>query len=166
MLTVIQLNDGRFMMAYEMVDADNPNSGNPCYYKFSTDGIDWGDVNDPGIKVKTDKGWVPGSSPYLCYVPNYGDKGLILMTATFQTPGQNKGNIVYVNDNLGDKNSWRAWYLPQSYTNPNGGYSRAMFTAMDGETVYFVNNIPDPMSTEDFKQMIFVQYRFNEKLFK
>ena len=162
MATIVQLNDGRFMMTYEMCDAEDPGCGNPITYRFSDDGISWGDPKDPGIKVVTDTGAVPGSAPYLAYLPNVGDNGLLLMTAVFQTPSQKKGNIVYYNDNMGAEDSWKTWYLPQNYRIPDGGYSRAIFTAMDVQTAYFVNNIPDANSEEGYYKMIFVRYRFDE----
>lgn len=90
MATIVQLNDGRFMMTYEMCDAEDPGCGNPITYRFSDDGISWGDPKDPGIKVVTDTGAVPGSAPYLAYLPNVGDNGLLLMTAVFQTPSQKR----------------------------------------------------------------------------
>ncbi|MBE5786978.1 MAG: exo-alpha-sialidase [Clostridiales bacterium] len=164
MSTVIQLNDGRFMMTYEMCDEDNSGCGNPVYYIFSDDGIDWGDPADPGTKVVLSNKAVPGSCPYLCYLPNYGEKGLILMTSGFQTPSVSRGNIVYVNDNLGDANSWKTWYQPINYKNPNGGYSRAIFAAQDGKTAYFVNNIPDENSEDGYYKMIFLRYLFEGKL--
>jgi len=43
-----------------------------------------------------------------------------------------------------------------------GGYSHAIFPAADGQTAYFVNNIPDSASTEGYAKMIFVRYRFDE----
>ena len=166
MATIVQLNDGRFMMTYEMCDTDDPGCGNPITYRFSEDGIWWGDPEDPGTKVVTDTGAVPGSAPYLAYLPNVGENGLLLMTAVFQTPGQNKGNIVYYNDNLGAEDSWKTWYLPKNYRNPDGGYSRAIFTAMDGQTAYFVNNVPDDQSEEGYYKMIFVRYLFDENTCK
>ena len=165
MATIVQLNDGRYMMTYEMCDSDDPGCGNPITYRFSDDGIYWGDPVEPGTKVVTNTGAVPGSAPYLAYLPNYGENGLLLMTAVFQTPGQSKGNIVYYNDNLGAEDSWKIWFQPKNYRNPNGGYSRAIFTAADGLTAYFVNNIPDDQSEEGYYKMIFLRYRFDERTF-
>ena len=123
------------------------------------------DPVEPGTKVVTNTGAVPGSAPYLAYLPNYGENGLLLMTAVFQTPGQSKGNIVYYNDNLGAEDSWKIWFQPKNYRTPNGGYSRAIFTAADGLTAYFVNNIPDDQSEEGYYKMIFLRYRFDERTF-
>ena len=132
------------------------------HYRFSADGIHWGDVTDPGTKLITDTGAVPGSAPYIAYVPGYGEKGLLLVTSVFQTPSQRKGNIVYINDQMGDPAAWRAWFLPKNYRNSVGGYSHAIFPAADGQTAYFVNNIPDSDSAEGYAKMIFVRYRFDE----
>lgn len=162
MATVALMNDGRYIMTYEMCSAVDANCGNPVYYRFSTDGIDWGDVTDPGTKVVTDTGAVPGSSPYVAYVPEYGENGLILMTSCFQTPGQSKGNIIYINDQLGAEDAWQAWHLPKNYRREIGGYSHAIFTAADGRTAYFVNNVPDPDAEEGYTKMTFTRYCFED----
>ncbi|MBE5785923.1 MAG: exo-alpha-sialidase [Clostridiales bacterium] len=163
---VAQMNDGRYIMVYEICDADNSNSGNPVHYKFSYDGIDWGDPADPGIKIVLKNGAALGSSPYIAYVPGYGENGLLLLTCGFQVPGQSRGNVVYVNDNLGDPDSWDMWYQPQNYRNPNGGYSRAIFAAADGKTAYFVNNIPDENSEEGYTKLVFMRYYFDETTYE
>ena len=131
------------------------------YYRFSADGIDWGDPADPGIKLVTQTGDVPGSSPYVAYVPGYGDQGLLLVTSAFQTPGTSKGNVVYINDQQGDPDAWQTWYLPKRYRRV-GGYSHAIFPAADGRTAYFVNNVPDSNSDKGYTQMIFLRYRFDD----
>ena len=100
---------------------------------------------------------VPGSCPYLAYCPDYGAKGLLLCTSGFSTPGNSKGNVVYVNDNLGDANSWKTYYQPVRFNNPSGGYSRAIFVSSDGHTIYFANNIPDPASEEGYYRMIMIR---------
>ena len=162
MPTVAKMNDGRFIMTYEICSETDPDYGNPVHYRFSTDGIHWGDPTDPGIKVVTNKRAVPGSAPYIAYLPDYGKNGLLLMTAVFQTPSQNKGNIVYMNDCLGAPDAWKEWFLPKNYRRGNGGYSHAIFAAADGQTAYFVNNIPDSDSSEGFAKMIFVRYQFKK----
>lgn len=163
MVTVAQMNDGRYIMTYEMCNEADPGCGNAVHYRFSADGVNWGDVTDPGTKLVTNTGAVPGSAPYVAYVPGYGEKGLLLVTSVFQTPGQSKGNIVYINDQMGDPAAWKAWFLPKNYRNSVGGYSHAIFAAADGRTAYFVNNIPDSNATENgYAKMIFVRYRFED----
>ncbi len=162
MATVVQMNDGRYIMAYEMCHEADPNYGNPIYYRYSADGINWGDPKDPGLKVVTNTGAMPGSSPYLAYVPSYGENGLLLMTACFQRPGQLEDNLLYVNDDLGDPDAWRTWTLPDSRDREKGGYSHALFIAADEQTLYFVNNVPDPDSEQGFTKMIFIRYRFED----
>ena len=63
---------------------------------------------------------------------------------------------------MGAPDAWKAWFLPKNYRNSVGGYSHAIFPASDGQTAYFVNNIPDSNSTEGYAKMIFVRYRFDE----
>lgn len=162
MATVAQMNDGRYIMSYEMCSSVDSNCGNPVHYRFSTDGIDWGDPKDPGTKVVTDTGVVPGSSPYIAYVPGYGENGLLLLTSCFQSPGSSKGNVVYINDQLGDESAWKVWFLPKKYRGNNGGYSHATFASADGRTAYFVNDIPDTESEDGYNKMILVRYCFED----
>ena len=164
MATVARMKDGRYIMTYEMCNAYNPDCGNPVYYRFSEDGIDWGDVTDPGTKLVTDEGVVPGSSPYVAYCRGYGDNGLVLVTSCFQTPSTGKGNVVYVNDALGAPGAWKSWFIPAgNYRRKSGGYSHAIFPSSDGTTMYFVNNVPDEKSEEDFCKMIITRYNFDGK---
>lgn len=159
--TVARMNDGRYIMTYELCNANDPGCGNPVYYKFSEDGIDWGDVTDPGIKMTiyagTNKAAVPGSCPYLAYCPDYGENGLLLCTSGFQTPTSYKGHLVYVNDQLGDPSAWKEWDQPVQIRGSQGGYSRAIFVSANGHTIYFVNNVPDPASEEGYYRMIFMR---------
>ncbi|MBQ4085265.1 MAG: exo-alpha-sialidase [Clostridia bacterium] len=169
MVTIAQMNDGRFIMTYEICSENDPDFGNAVHYRFSEDGIDWGNINDPGIKLVTDTGAVPGSAPYIACIPGYGENGLLLVTAVFQTPAQPKGNIVYINAEMGAEDAWQAWYLPEEYSGGIGGYSHAVIASADGQTAYFVNDIPDPDSpkgydSEGYTKVIFVRYRFDEKL--
>ena len=162
MITIARMNNSCFLMTYEICNEANPDSGNAVHYRFSQDGIHWGDVTDPGTRLVTGDGAVPGSAPYVAYVPGYGTDGLLLVTSVFQTPAQSRGNIVYVNDRLGDPCAWRAWFLPHEYANSIGGYSHAVFAAQDGLTAYFVNNIPDPAAAEEgYTKMILSRYRFD-----
>ena len=159
--TVALMNDGRYIMTYEICNANNPHCGNPVHYRYSRDGVDWGDPRDPGMKLIICQGEenqaVAGSSPYLAYCPTYGEKGLLLCTVGFQTPGQERGNIVYVNDDLGNQHAWRPYFLPVEYKNPRGGYSRAVFVTADGENVYFANDIPDENSEMGYHKMVLLR---------
>ncbi len=165
MVTVAQMNDGRYIMTYEMCNEVDPNCGNPVYYRYSADGINWGDPKEPGIKLVTDTGAVPGSAPYVAYVPDYGEHGLLLVTSTFQSPGSSKGNVIYINDQLGAEGAWKSWYLGKNYRRYDG-YSHAIFPAADGRTAYFVNNIEDSASEQGYAKMIFVRYTFEDDFLK
>lgn len=167
MATIAQMNDGRFIMTYEICSEIDPHCGNAVHYRFSEDGIDWGDIKDPGVMLVTDTGAVPGSAPYIACVPGYGERGLLLVTAVFQTPAEPRGNIVYINDNMGAEDAWRAWYLPEEYEGGTGGYSHAVVAAADGQTAYFINDIPDPDSpkgydSEGYTKVVFVRFCFDE----
>lgn len=159
--TVARMNNGQFVMTYEMCNVNNPDCGNPVYYKFSADGVDWGDPANPGTKMvvnaQTLRKAVPGSCPYLAYCPDYGENGLLLCTSGFQTPSLAKGHIVYVNDRLGAPDAWKIYEQPVEIIGSKGGYSRAIFVSANGHSIYFVNNIPDPASEEGYYRMIFLR---------
>lgn len=162
MVTIARMNNGRFIMTYEMCNEANPDCGNAVHYRFSTDGINWGNVTDPGIKLVTDIGAVPGSAPYIAYIPDHGENGLLLITSVFQVPGETRANVVYCNDCLGNEKAWRAWFQPVEYTAPKGGYSHAIFVGADGKTVYFVNNVPDANSAQGYYKMIFLRIQSSQ----
>ena len=159
MPVVTRMNDGRFIMAYEIVEYGNPDYGCPVHVRFSADGINWGDPTDPGTKVVTNQKAVPGSSPYLAYLSNVGENGLLLLTSGHQQPG-GKPNVVYYNANLGDAKAWRSWEQPVEYA-AEYGYSHAIFADEDGRTAYFVNSIPDAASELGYYKMIFLSITFD-----
>ena len=161
MAVVAQMSDGRFIMTYELVDEHDDTHSNPVYYRFSDDGIHWGDAADVGNMLVTDTGAVPSSAPYVAYVPDCGDQGLLLVTAVGIVPGRAAGNIVYINDRMGDPDAWRVWTLPGRYPDCAGGYSHGIFVSADGQTAYFVNNIPDDESEGGYAKMIFTRYCFD-----
>ena len=154
MPVVTQMNDGRFIMVYEMVDAADPHNGNPVYCRFSTDGIHWGDVVDPGTKIVADKKAAPSSCPYVAYLPNVGETGLLLLTSA-----AGGAHWVFYNDNLGDAKSWRVWQQPVEIS-ADYMYSHAIFPSADGKTAHFVNCIPDAQSELGYYKMIHLNITF------
>ncbi len=145
MSVVSRLGDGRYFMTYEMCSDKDSGSGEPEYrgnpvcYRYSDDGLDWGDPADYGTKLVTESGAFPGSSPYNVYSPEFGVKGVIIVTAAFQTPQLSQtGTRLYVNFNYGE-GAWSTLPQPLPYT--RGGYSHGMDISADGSTLYLVNNI-------------------------
>jgi len=154
MPVVTQMNDGRFIMVYEMVDAADPHNGNPVYCRFSADGINWGDVTDPGTRIAADKKNAPSSCPYVAYLPNVGEKGLLLLTSA-----GGSAHRVFYNDNLGDAKSWRVWHQPVEI-DADYMYSHAIFPSVDGKTAHFVNCVPDTQSELGYYKMIHLNISF------
>lgn len=154
MPVVAQMNDGRFIMVYEMVDAADPHNGNPVYCRFSTDGIHWGDVTDPGTRITADKKNVPSSCPYVAYLPHVGEQGRLLLTSA-----GGSAHWVFYNDNLGDAKSWRVWHQPVEIE-ADYMYSHAIFPSADGKTAHFVNCIPDAQSELGYYKMIHLNITF------
>lgn len=154
MPVVTQMNDGRFIMVYEMVDASDPSHVNPVHCRFSADGINWGDVTDPDTLIVTDKKEVANSCPYVAYLPNVGEKGLLLLTSAAIS-----ADCVFYNDNLGDAKSWRVWRQPVEI-DADYMYSHAIFPSADGKTAHFVNCIPDAQSELGYYKMIHLNITF------
>ena len=154
MPVVAQMNDGRFIMVYEMVDETDPTHVNPVYCRFSADGVHWGEVTDPGTQIVADKNRMPNSCPYVAYLPNVGENGRLLLTSA-----SGDAHRVFYNDNLGDPKSWRVWHQPVEIK-ADYIYSHAIFPAADGKTAHFVNCIPDPQSELGYYKMIHLNITF------
>jgi len=165
MATVCRLNNGKYFMTYEMVDEDNKDSGNPVTYRFSDDGLDWGDPEDPGTILKTKQGYVPGSGPYCMFIPGVGKNGRIIVRGCFQTPGAPSriGTYLYINDQNGE-GQWDIMDQPLPYR--SGGYSSAMFLSSDDVTLYLVNGVNNDESELDYYKIVFTKLVFSESSVK
>lgn len=161
MPVVAQMKDGRFIMVYEICTEGKPDTGNPIHYRYSTDGINWGDPTDVGTKIVTTKGEVPGSAPYVVYVPNVGENGMLIVTATFQTPGTNNGSKLYINTNFGE-GEWTSQSQRLRNGGGVGGYSHGMFVAEDGKNVYFVNNVSSQTPGSQWCRLVFTRMDMSE----
>ena len=159
-----RMNDGRYIMVYEVCTDGDPNTGNPVYYRFSEDGVDWGDPKDLGTKLQTKSGVVPGSAPYVVYVPEVGENGLLIVTAVFQTPSGKNGPSIFLNDALGAEDQWVEANQPLRYR--RGGYSHGMHVASDGHTVYFVNTIEDREREDGYSRLVFTKVDLAETQLK
>ncbi len=162
MSTVCRLSDGRYFMTYEMCDEDNSNVGNKVTFRYSADGLDWGNPEDPGTVLTTTDGKTPGSAPYNAFVPGFGEKGVLVVTGCFQTPGAPStiGTYLYVSLDLGT--TWKKWRQPLPYVSGKGGYSSCMFLSSDQKTLYMTNCNLNPDSTKGYYKFDFTTLVFGE----
>lgn len=137
MAVVSRLPNGKFMMTYEVVDAQNkPNC--PVYYKLSPDGLDWGNPAYLGKRVQTADGLFLGSTPYHIWLPHAGSKGMILVSAKgYRDDGSTVSTSVHLaNYKLGEGD----WHKVNTSLSHNDnlwftGWSRTLAAFDDGQKV-------------------------------
>ena len=71
---VAYLPDGRFIMVYEMVNEDHI----PVYFRISDSMNDWGAADFAGNPLVSVDGGILTGTPYVCWIPQGGEKGTIL----------------------------------------------------------------------------------------
>ncbi len=76
MAIVTRLPNGKFFMAYEIVN----DAWQGIYYKISDDGMDFGDPADKGTRAQTADGKYLGNMPYVVWTKNGGPNGTLIMS--------------------------------------------------------------------------------------
>ncbi|MDR1928035.1 MAG: glycoside hydrolase [Oscillospiraceae bacterium] len=139
MPVLTKMGNGSYFMTYEVVGID----GNPIHYKTSDDGLNWGDVNSIGTKLKTNGGKALGSASYCGWTPAGSDKGTLIVSATFMGRGKSQtGTDYFISHDYG--NSWVAVPHPLPYTDGKGyAYSNSFSFSADGKTLFAINNVDD-----------------------
>ena len=141
MIVTAALPDGKYIMVYEMVGLQN----NPVYCRFSSDGENWGDANDPGIKIiDSNTNFFMSGTPYIIWTPAGGKDGTLVLTAKGTVKnGMLEGNGLMINTHLG-KGSWK--YMPTKVqydaTLHPGGYSRSMALTEHGKKILLLTPVP------------------------
>jgi hypothetical protein len=140
MPVVTKMGNGQYMMVYEVVGMN----ANPIHFRFSNDGVNWGDPLNVGTKLTSVDGVTPGSSPYVVWSPVGGPKGTLIVSGKFQVPLSSRGSDYFVNYNYGI-GPWYRMQGPLTYTSNNmTGYSHSMALSPDGQSIYHINNIDLP----------------------
>lgn len=155
MCVLTHMNNGQYIMVYEICRADG--SSNMIYYRYSNDGVNWGNPSNPGFQLITETREFLGSAPYIVNVPKVGENGMLIVTAGFQVPSCNGGSQLYISKDFGA--TWTC--VKQKLRYRRGGYSHGMDVAIDGKTVYFVNNIPQ--SGTDYCKLAFTVQDMSEE---
>ena len=160
MSIVTRLNDGRYIMIYEIINGIN---GNLVAFKYSGDGLDWGDPSDRGHAIVTHDGEYLGSGPYIAYIPGIGKKGRIIARATYQSPPAPPGigTYLYYNDNYGE-GPWDKRDNPTPYYDTNHqGYSACMFLSGDRKILHMVCSVDNLNSDKNYSRVVYA--RLEEK---
>ena len=139
MPVVTRLPDGRYFMAYKMVEKD----GNPVHCRYSLDSLDWGEVTDEGCIVQTEDGASLGSSPYCLWVERGSVQGTLIVSGAFMSNGQSDtGSDYFLSDDLGQ--TWHQWphqipYSQQDHASHNG-YSNSYAFSEEDNRFYAICN--------------------------
>ena len=120
---VTRMNDGRYVMVYEMVNQD----GIPVYFRISDTIEDWGEKDFMGNPIRCADGSFITGTPYVLWIPQGGEKGTLLAS------GRGFGHIL-ANSN-GGKGFWKKMPRLVSIDNTCGftGYSQCL-VALHGGT--------------------------------
>ena len=156
MSIVTRLDDGRYMMIYEII---NGISGDLVAFKYSGDGLNWGDPADRGHAVTTVDGERIGSGPYIAYIPGIGKKGRIIVRATYQSPQApaGMGTYLYYNDNYGE-GPWEKRKNPTPYYVQNHqGYSACMFLSANKKILHLVCTVDNPDSDKNYSRIVYAR---------
>lgn len=155
MSVVTRIGDGRYMMVYEIID-----SSPVCVaFRYSNDGLNWGDPADRGHNIVTEEGAYLGSGPYIAYIPGIGQKGRIIVRATYQSPlaPPGIGTYLYYNDNYGE-GRWKIMDTPTPYNSANHhGYSAGMCLSADGSMLHLVCTVDNFDSGKNYSRVVYAR---------
>jgi hypothetical protein len=140
MPVVCRLPDGRYFMIYEVVGLPDV----PVYFRYSDDGLNWGNYKELGTKITDEKGNFMSGTPYAIWIPQGGSNGTLIASAkSVNINGQAVGNGFMINHNLGEGH-WT--FVPTAITyDPkphSGGYSQAMTPMNNGKFLCHIVPVP------------------------
>ena len=139
MVSVVKLGNGEYYMVYEMVGIH----ANPIYCKRAKSLDDWGNVADYGEIVSAASKTL-GSSPYIAWTPEGGEKGTLVLVAHHPVKcGSKTGSDMFLSFDYGKTFVPVDNPLPYSHDPyERCSYSPSLFFSSDGNTLYYVNNQP------------------------
>lgn len=134
---VTPLDDGRYMLVYEMVGLND----GELYYKITDDLTDWGDYTKYGTAIKAKNGSAPHATPYVTYLPDVGINGALILSSWRMSGSDHVYSDIFISTDFG-----KTWYtvdnpLPYEYNHDMGyGYSPCFAEGENG-IVYYTNNV-------------------------
>ncbi len=156
MPVVTKLSDGSYFMVYEVVDK-NGIEGEPIFYRFSKDGLDWGDPSFIGNELMSKNGKKAlGSAPYCAWTPVCGEYGALIVSGTHMRKGESKtGSDYFVSYDNGKTWATIPHIIPYT-SDDHVGYSNSFAFSKDGKTMYAINNPQKDNNPEKSKIVVAV----------
>ncbi len=141
MIVTAKLPNQQYIMVYEVVGIEN----NPIYYRFSNDGINWGNPADLGTRIiDSSNGYFMSGTPYIIWTKTGGANGTLVVSAKGTIKNDNMvGGGLMVNTNLG-KGSWKYKETIIKYNGKlhPGGYSRSMIAIDEDKKILLLTPVP------------------------
>ena len=138
MPVVTRMNDGTYVLAYEIVGL----AGNPVYCRYSDDPLNFGKVTENGKQPKVN-GATLAATPWISFLNVGGSEGMLMLTGWRMASGTSKtGSDIFISMDRGE--SWTS--IPNFYSYKWGsdddtwGYSVSFLLSSDGETLYYMAN--------------------------
>ncbi len=160
MVVVSKMTNGEYILTYEFVGSKMDSTNSTTYYKIAKRLDDWGDPADTGYIVKSDKGETAGSGPWSAYTPVGGDNGIFFTFARFRgdykhldTSSNLNAPDIFISFDYGRtyttlKNPFKYTHIADTQQDRTG-YSVMFLVSPDGRSVYFFNNPPYGITTQE-----------------
>ena len=122
---VTRMNDGRYVMVYEMVNQDTI----PVYFRISDSIEDWGEKDFMGNPIRCVDGSYITGTPYVLWIPQGGEKGTLLAS------GRGYGHIL-ANSN-GGEGHWEKMpkLIDTDFSLHGCGYSQCLVPLHGGKQI-------------------------------
>ncbi len=156
MPVVTKLSDGSYFMVYEVVDKEGIEC-EPVFYRFSKDGLDWGDPSFIGDELISKNGKKAlGAAPYCAWTPVGGEYGTLIVSGSHMRKGNSKtGSDYFISYDNGK--TWKTVPHLIPYTSGDHvGYSNSFAFSKDGKTMYAINNPQRDDNPEKSKMVVAV----------
>ncbi len=138
MIIITKMGNGEFFAVYEYYGKAGNHAKGQVYYKKTTDLNDWGDPSDLGTMIKSGKLEIMGA-PACVWVPAGGECGTLIVSGKEDNSKTEEHRIMVSNDY---GKTWVTMANPLPYNRGDAdksGKSPTFFAALDGRTIYYIN---------------------------
>jgi hypothetical protein len=155
MAIVARDGKGKYYMSYELVSAPGyalePRT-NSVHFRTSMDGLNWGDLQNPGILVQDRWRQFPNGTPYIAWSPWGGPDGTLLVTGRSVVRDEigRVGQGMFINRH-GGEGLWSLIETPIDYNIDVDGYSQTMIPLGDGQEILQLVSVNNRIEVAKFK---------------
>ncbi len=138
MIIITKMGNGEFFAVYEYYGKAGSHAKGQVYYKKTTDLNDWGDPADLGTMIKSGELEIIGA-PACVWVPAGGECGTLIVSGK-EDNSKTEEHRIMVSSDYGK--TWVTMANPLPYdrgVHERSGKSPTFFAALDGRTVYYIN---------------------------